>query len=105
MTQAATGGVKAEPKPMPPIAMPIPKPRESAGTQLATARLNEGSATASPMPKANRTVASAPTIPTASASDELAASAVHAVQTDHHTRAAVSTTLTPQRSASHPPGI
>src|SRR5262245_30196315 len=105
MTQAAIGGVTAEPSPIPPIAMPIPIPRESPGIQLATARLNDGRATPSPKPSANRTTMREPTIPTIPASCDVAATAVNAVQTDHQISAPVRTILAPHPPASHPPGI
>src|SRR5262245_53032662 len=105
MTQAAIGGVMAEPSPIPPIAMPIPIPRESTGIQLATARLNDGRATPSPKPSAHRTTMREPTIPTTPASCDVAAIAVNAVQSDHQISALVRTILVFYWLVSHSLGI
>lgn len=104
MIQAVTGGVRAEPMPIPPIVMPIPKPRSCGGCQFAIDRLKLGRAAASPMPMRNLTTASEPIMPIRLTRGRVGARAVSAVKIDHQMTAKVKTRRGPHRSPIHPPG-
>ena len=105
MIQAVSGGVSADPIPMPLIVIAMPSPRSCGPHQLATARLKFGKAAASPTPIRNRTSMSDPQMPRTPARNDDGVRAVIAVKSDHQTTARVRTFLGPHRSPSRPPGI